>query len=169
MPANHPLCTWSLDETLEFLIEIGAVVQNDNSYTSGWTEDLRQWSKNRAILAIAKKCGYTSRHTVTLRNLVDRVTDEFQIKWNYLGRWVFEKTLAKEVSEMTGYDVEELDKKDWHRIISYFSGLKRAGIPEEKIRERMLAYLPKIFSGVRDVRKCRLNARHARNDDSSRV
>lgn len=161
MPANTPRCKWSIDETLEFLIEIGAVVENDSGYASGWSEDMRQWSKNRAILAIAKKCGYTSRHTVTLRNLVDRVTDEFQIKWEYLGRWNFEKTLAKEVSEMTGYDVDELEMSDWHRVISYFSGLKRARHPAEKIERQMKEYVKKVFNGVKDVRTCRINSRKA--------
>ena len=169
MPANIPLCNWTLDETLEFLIEIGAVVENDSGYASGWSDDMRQWSKNRAILAIAKKCGYTSRHTVTLRNLVDRVTDEYHIVWNYQGRWVFEKTLAKEVSEMTGYDVDELDSSDWHRVISYYSGLKRARHPAEKIERQMKEYVRKVFNGVKDVRTCRINARHARNDDLDRV
>lgn len=159
MPANTPLCNWTVDETLEFMIDIGAVVKNDNGYTSGWSEDMIQWSKNRVIHAIAKKCGYQSRHTVTLRNLVDRVTDEYHIVWNYLGRWTFEKTLAKEISEMTGYDVDELNLKDWHRAVSYFSGLKRAGTPSDEIKERMKAYVPKIFNGVRDVRRCRINQR----------
>jgi len=161
MPANHPLCTWSLDETLEFMIDIGAVVKNDNGYTSGWSEDMRQWTKNRVILAIAKKCGYTSRHTVTLRNLVDRVTDEYQIVWDYQGRWVFDKTLAKEVSEMTGYDIDELDSSDWHRVISYYSGLKRARHPAEKIERQMREYVKKVFNGVKDVRTCRINSRKA--------
>ena len=33
MPANTPLCNWTIDETLEFMIDIGAVVQNDNGYS----------------------------------------------------------------------------------------------------------------------------------------
>jgi hypothetical protein len=77
---------------------------------------------------------------------------------------VFEKTLAKEVSEMTGYDIDELEMSDWHRVISYYSGLKRSQLSDEKIRERMKAYIPKVFKGIKDVRKCRVNARHARND-----
>ena len=161
MPSRLPICNWSVDECLELLIDIGAVVQNDNSYTSGWTEDLRQWTKNLACIAISKKCKMRSKHTRTIRNLVDRVTDEFQIKWDYQGRWIFEKTLAKEVSEMTGYDVVGLSRRDWRRVICYYSGLKRAGLSEEKLKERMMAYLPKVFSGVRDVRKCRVNARKA--------
>lgn len=164
MPANTPRCKWTVDETLEFMIDIGAVVQNDNGYTSGWSEDMRQWSKNRVIQAIAKKCSYKSRHTVTLRNLVDRVTDEFQIKWDYLGRWTFEKTLAKEVSEITGYDIDELEMSDWHRVISYYSGLKRARHPAEKIERQMREYVRKVFNGVKDVRTCRINSRKARND-----
>lgn len=164
MPANAPLCNWTIDETLEFMIDLGAVVKNDNGYSSGWSEDMVQWSKNKVILAIAKKCGYHSNHTKTLRNLVDRVTDEYHIVWNYLGRWTFEKTLAKEVSEITGYDVDELDMSDWHRVISYYSGLKKSGASSEKIERQMKAYIPKIFSGVKDVRTCRINSRHARND-----
>jgi hypothetical protein len=164
MPSKLPICRWTLDETLEFLLDIGAVVKNDNGYTSGWSEDMIQWTKNRACIAIAKKCGYHSKHTRTLRSLIDRVTEEFQIVWNYQGRWVFEKTISKEVSEMTGYDVDELNRRDWRRVVCYFSGLKRAGLSDEKIRERMLAYLPKVFNGVIDVRRCRVNARHARYD-----
>ena len=164
MPANTPLCNWTVDETLEFMIDIGAVEKNDSGYTSGWSEDMRQWSKNRVIQAIAKKCGYKSRHTVTLRNLVDRTSEEFNIRWDYLGRWTFENTLAKEVSEMTGYDIDDLDQKDWCRVVAYYSGLKRSGTPSEKIRERMRAYVPKVFNGVKDVRRCRINARHARYD-----
>jgi hypothetical protein len=146
------------------MIDIGAVVQNDNGYTSGWSEDMRQWSKNRVCLAIAKKCGYHSKHTVTLRNLIDRTSEEFNIRWDYQGRWVFEKTLAKEVSEMTGYDIDELDLKDWHRVISYYSGLKRARHPTEKIERQMKEYVKKVFNGVKDVRTCRINSRKARYD-----
>jgi hypothetical protein len=146
------------------MIDIGAVVQNDNGYTSGWSEDMRQWSKNRVCLAISKKCGYKSRHTVTLRNLVDRTSEEFNIRWDYQGRWVFEKTLAKEVSEMTGYDIDELEMSDWHRVISYYSGLKRARHPSEKIERQMKEYVKKVFKGVKDVRTCRINSRKARND-----
>ena len=161
MPANIPLCRWTVDETLEFMLDIGAVVQNDNGYTSGWSEDMRQWSKNRVIQAIAKKCGYKSRHTVTLRNLVDRTSEEFNIRWDYLGRWTFEDTLAKQISDMTGYDVDELDQKDWCRVVAYYSGLKRSGISPEKIERRMKVYVPKVFSGVKDVRTCRINSRKA--------
>ena len=164
MPANIPLCRWTVDETLEFMIDIGAVVKNDNGYTSGWSEDMKQWSKNRVIHAIAKKCGYQSRHTVTLRNLVDRTSEEFNIRWDYLGRWTFEDTLAKQISEISGRDIDELDKRDWCRVVAYYSGLKRSGTPSEKIRERMRAYVPKVFNGVKDVRRFRINARHARND-----
>ena len=159
MASKLPICRWTVDEALEFMIDIGAVVQNDNSYTSGWTEDLKQWTKNQVCIAISKKWGYTSKHTRTIRNLVDRVTEEFQIEWNYQGRWVFEKTLAKEVSEMSGYDVVGLNRRDWRRVICYYSGLKRSGLSDEKIRERMMTYLPKVFSGVRDVRRCRINGR----------
>ena len=164
MPANTPRCKWTVDECLEFMLDIGAVVQNDNGYSSGWSEDMRQWSKNRVIQAIAKKCGYKSKHTVTLRNLVDRTSDEFNIRWEYLGRWTFEDTLAKQISEITGRDIDELDKRDWCRVVSYYSGLKRAGLSDEKIKERMQAYIPKVFNGVRDVRTCRINARHAHSD-----
>ena len=161
MPANTPLCNWTVDETLEFMIDIGAVEKNDSGYTSGWSEDMRQWSKNRVIQAIAKKCGYKSRHTVTLRNLVDRTSEEFNIRWDYLGRWTFEDTLAKQISDMTGYDVDELDQKDWCRVVAYYSGLKRSGISPEKIERRMKVYVPKVFSGVKDVRTCRINSRKA--------
>ena len=161
MPANTPLCNWTVDETLEFMIDIGAVEKNDSGYTSGWSEDMRQWSKNRVIQAIAKKCGYISRHTVTLRNLVDRTSEEFNIRWDYLGRWTFEDTLAKQISDMTGYDVDELDQKDWCRVVAYYSGLKRSGISPEKIERRMKVYVPKVFSGVKDVRTCRINSRKA--------
>jgi hypothetical protein len=163
MAANVPLCNWTVDETLEFMIDIGAVVQNDNGYSSGWSEDLKQWSKNRVIRAIAKKCGYHSKHTVTLRNLVDRVTDEYQIEWNYHGRWTFEDTLAKQIGELTGYDIDELDKRDWCRAVSYYSGLKRSGMSDEKIEERMKVYIPKVFNGVSDVRRYRINSRRQTN------
>jgi hypothetical protein len=163
MAANTPLCNWTVDETLEFMIDIGAVVKNDNGYTSGWSEDMRQWSKNRVCLAIAKKCGYHSKHTVTLRNLVDRTSEEFNIRWDYQGRWVFEKTLAKEVSEITGYDIDDLNMKDWHRAVSYFSGLKKSGASSEKIERQMKAYIPKIFKGIKDVRRCRINSRRSKS------
>jgi hypothetical protein len=145
------------------MIDIGAVVQNDNGYTSGWSEDMRQWSKNRVCLAIAKKCGYHSKHTVTLRNLIDRTSEEFNIRWDYQGRWVFEKTLAKEVSEITGYDIDDLNMKDWHRAVSYFSGLKKSGASSEKIERQMKAYIPKIFKGIKDVRRCRINSRRSKS------
>ena len=61
-------------------------------------------------------------------------------------------------------EFDELDMSDWHRVISYYSGLKKSGTSSEKIRERMRAYVPKIFNGVKDVRTCRINARHAHND-----
>ena len=164
MPSKIPRCNWTVDECLEYMLDIGAVVQNDNGYSSGWSEDMRQWSKNLVCIAIGKKCGYKSKHTRTIRTLVDQTSDEYQIVWNYHGRWIFEKTQSKELSEMTGYDIDELDTKDWHRVISYYSGLKRSGTPSEKIEKQMKVYVMKVFNGVKDVRRCRINARHARYD-----
>lgn len=169
MPANIPICRWTVDETLEFMLEIGAVEKNDTGYSSGWSSDMKQWSKNRVCIAICNKCGYHSKHTATVRNLVNRTSEEFNIKWNYQGRWIFENTMAKEISEITGYDMDALNYRDWHRAVSYFSGLKKSGAPSEKIERQMKAYIPKVFKGIKDVRRCRINSRHARNDDLDRV
>lgn len=163
-PKDKKYCRLTPEGLLEHLLEIGAIVEKNGRYFSEYDENMRQWTRYRVCLYLSRKYGYRSKHTRTIRNLVEETTDEYNIHWEKYEHWMMRDNSVKRMEQICQRDFTDLPKSAVHRATSYFSALKRLGFSDEKIGARLKPYLEKLFNGVSDIRTCRINSKHARYD-----
>ena len=160
-PREKRYCTLTPEGLLELLLEIGAIVEKNGRYFSQYDENMRQWTRYRVNIYLSRKYGYHSNHTRTIRNLVEETTDEYNIHWEKYDHWMMRENSVKRMEQICQRDFTDLPRRAVHRATSYYSEIKRMGFSDEKIEERMKPYLEKLFSGVKDIRRCRINSRKA--------
>lgn len=153
MPARrHP--QWPMEQVLEFLLDEGLIEECDPSsgyhYRRVFTLDGREISRSYCVERVCRAMGYQSRGTGTVRALMDRTIDEYQIYFSKMGGnpFVGIERHVDRISDKTGIDIRDVDEWTYHKIRSNWTSTRSRHSEEETI-ELMRDYIKRILKDSR--------------------